>query len=93
MCLLYINFWFHFFSDVILKVTNLYFTAYIALLHPVVPGPGAVDFLLHGKKVVIEGDGPSHFMRTTAGWRPTGATDLKRRLLEARGWAAPALHH
>ena len=40
--------------------------------------------VLHcGREVAIEVDGPSHFLGRT----PTGATALKRRQLQAAGWA------
>ena len=43
-----------------------------------------VDMALPSKRLVIEVDGPTHFM--TNANKPLGATALKRRLLERLGW-------
>ncbi len=43
-----------------------------------------VDMALPEHRIVIEADGPTHFM--TNGYRPVGATSLKHRLLKRLGW-------
>ena len=59
------------------------------VLEELVPEEGggySVDVLLRGlpgrPRVVVEVDGPSHFV----GQRLTGSTQLKHRLLRAMGW-------
>lgn len=43
-----------------------------------------VDMALPKHRIVIEADGPTHYM--TNGYRPVGATSLKHRLLRRLGW-------
>lgn len=49
----------------------------------------SIDFALPGKKVALEVDGPSHYTRN--GGSPLGSTILKRRHLEAAGWAVVSI--
>lgn len=44
-----------------------------------------VDVAIPELRIAVEIDGPSHFARTAH--RPLGSTALKRRHLEAMGWA------
>ncbi|KAG1668968.1 hypothetical protein FOA52_001013 [Chlamydomonas sp. UWO 241] len=55
--------------------------------HQTDDGLFSIDIALPGgnKKLAVEADGPTHFLSNTPAV-PTGATRLRNRLLEARGW-------
>jgi hypothetical protein len=45
----------------------------------------SLDYL--GRRIAIEVDGPSHFIKTADGaYKPNGETLLRNRLLEGAGW-------
>ena len=49
-------------------------------------GGYSVDLLIPQQRIVVEVDGPSHFVSTRTGPSPSGSTMLKHRHLKACGY-------